>query len=225
MEHLIKGKNTSPALQISLAQDETIVTAPDRIFAAGGDIRITPFRKPGLLRQWASKLKGKTLDLDSIQAVHDNAWILLSPAPQTTVPQNGLAVLDFFIGTTHRTEIVMTQNTFLAAQSDIHIDAAEARDLRQLGESFKIDLWVLHGQGKAFITGTGAIEQIIVQPHQDLTIDAAYLLAWESSVTCTALKTSPFDVPDRKKDQRKILSIHGKGSIWIQTRPHTAQHE
>lgn len=220
MHHVIKGKNTAPVLKLSLQHNEYVIARVAQMIAAQGDIRITPFQKTGLLRNLADKFKGHTLDFDTIHATQDNVWLMLSaPARQT------LAVIDLYAGQTRNTEILVRQEHVIAAHQNIIPDVSLPRALRQIVDILATDIISLHvspqGDGAAFISGYGSIEHVLLQPQHDLCIDAAHLVAWDSTVTLHPVKTGsllPFGQTQDWGENRKLLQVHGSGSIWLQTR-------
>lgn len=221
MKHLIKSKNAAPALRITLQQGEYVIASPARLIAANDKIRIMPLQKSGMLRNWAEKLQGKALALDTIQAIHDDTWILLSTPPQT-----GLMTIDFFAGTTHQTMIFIREKSLLAASSDLVPETITARDIRNISEILQANLISLRGTGPAFITGHGAIEHILLQDDRDIYIDAAHLVAWEQHITCTAVKSGVLSLLNHAaagwEEHKTLLRLQGNGSVWVQTRAITS---
>ncbi len=192
----------------------------DRLIAASGDIHIGALQKTGLLRNLADKFKGKTLALNTIRAQDDSAWIMLATPPHT-----GLATLDLYAGINRQSEMFLRYDCFLAAHADIQLELATQRETKAIAEILSADILIAKGSGPLFLTGYGAVEQIILQPHQDLCIDSAHLLAWDSSVTCTPVKSGSFLPGGNNRqwsDQQTLVQLDGNGSVWLQTRRNTA---
>lgn len=216
MDHVIKGKNTAPVLKLTLAPNEYVIAMPERLIATGGDIRIAGLQKPGLLRNLADKFKGKTLSLNTIHAEDESAWIWLS-----TPLHCGLATIDMYASTTRQSEIFLREDCFLAADSHIRMELATHRDVKPISDILSTEILVANGSGPLFVTGYGAVEQILLQPHQDICIDSAHLVAWDSSVTCTQVKSGGLlsSGPTRIWGENKTLfQLQGNGSVWVQTR-------
>lgn len=216
MDHVIKGKNTSSLLKITLHQNEYVIADPENLIAAHGDVHIMPFQKPGFLRNLADKLKGNNLPLHIIRAETDLVWFLLA-----TPAQSSLTTIHLFQGKTRQSDLVIRQDKLLAAQQDLTPDGSLPRDIRQLGEWLDSDLLTLTGAGCVFIHGFGTIEQIMLQPDQELHLDAAHLIAWDQSVICHPVKSSAFlsigNTP-QWGEHKNLLRVSGSGSIWLQTR-------
>lgn len=220
MDHVIKGKNTSSALKLTVQPNEYVIADPAYLIATMGDMRITPFQKSGLLRQLADKFKNHTLPLHFIHASDDAeqpATRLFFAAPL----HSSLGTIDLYRGQKRQSEIILRQDHFLAASCNLVPDAAIPREMRSIGEWMQTNLITLSGDGTAFIHGLGSIEHITLQHDQDICVDAAHLIAWDSSVTCQIIKSGNFlslNHTPQWGEQKKLLRVFGGGSIWLQTR-------
>lgn len=220
MDHVIKGKNTAVTLKIMLAENERVIASPRHLIATSGDIRIAPLGEAGLLRHLAEKFKGKTLAFDTLQAIHDKAWVLLCP------PVNGaVTAVDLYPSATQDKEIFLRQDLFLAAQATIMPSATLPRHVQTLSDTLSTAFLSIKGKGPVFFCGHGAVETVQVNSDTPMRIDSAYLVAWDSDVTCAPVKAGLFTSKKPAQDWgegKNILEISGDGRIWLQTRTITS---
>jgi uncharacterized protein (AIM24 family) len=202
MHHTIKSGNAYGCLRVELKDGEFLYGQQKNICAFSDHIVFSIHKQPGFLRRLAGKFLGEHLGMDRISAIGGEGWVMLAP------PMVGaITGIDL-----HNKNIMVEQNAFLAASSDILTNGRIYQLAKNKFAHDNFQAIKFGGDGLVFLNSFGAVEIVTLLPEQAMRIHPDHLIAWDEQLV--------FDGLDRG-----FITVSGPGRLWLQTRSAQIFHD
>lgn len=206
-----------PFLHVSLTRGETIYCESDAMVMMESNLDLKGKMQGGLgsaiMRRFAN---GESFFQQHIEAVRGDGDCLLSP-----VLPGAMQVID--VG---QRQYMISDGAFVAASSKVDLKVRT----QSLGNALFADsggffITETAGNGQVVVSGFGSMNELVVEPGKDITIDNSHVVAWDSTlqykISVTTGQSAGFLgnlVNSVTSGEGVVLRFSGSGKVYICSR-------
>lgn len=210
MQSTITG-TTTPALNLTLTQGESLYAQSGAMLYMTGDIDMNTEMKGGLMGGLKRKvLSGESMFMTTFAAGNQGGTVgLASPYPGHIYP----------IELDGQREILAERGAFLASTDGVNVESAFQMKLAGFlgGEGFVLQK--LNGVGQAWVHGGGDFIEFDLQAGQELRVDTGCIVCFDASVSYDIQKTGGLKTMLTSGEGLFVAKLTGPGKVILQSMP------
>ncbi|AIY90069.1 TIGR00266 family protein [Geoglobus acetivorans] len=202
MKYEILSKPSYSLLKLVLDSGEEVIAETGAMVFMGG-VKLKTEMKGGLLGGLKRAIGGESFFVNRFVAEKDNAVLGLAP------PYQGDVVAVDVNGT-----LYAQSGAFLAGSPSLNI-TGKWGGARSFFAGEGMILLKIEGEGKAFLSSFGGIEELEVDG--EMVIDTGHIVAFESGLDFTISRSGGLKATILS-GEGLVAKFKGNGKVWIQTR-------
>ena len=210
MNYQILYQDAFPVVKCDLAQGESIKAESDAMVAMSGTLDVNGSMGGNLISGIARRvLAGESFFFQNIVASRGPGYVLLGhPIPG--------GIIDVDLDGSYNLRV--QKDGFLAATQGIQVDTA-IQNLAQ-GIFSREGFFVVNarGRGTVFLSSSGAIHAINLDPGEEAIVDNGHLVAWPDYMNYRIEKASNGWISSIMSGECLVCRFRGPGTVLIQTR-------
>ena len=198
-----------PAAEVTLNQDEQVVTQSGAMAWGDNDIEMTTNMEGGFLKSVGRMFSGASLMFVTHTAKRDNSKITFSSAFPGTIKE-------FKIDANH--EYYAQKSAFLVADPTVNVDATVNKKFWAGlfgGEGFVLQKFT--GEGSLLAEIDGSVQEIELKEGQSIKVETGHVALFESTVQYDVQTVKGFKNIFFGGEGLFLVTLSGPGKVWLQT--------
>ena len=198
-----------PAAEVTLNQDEQVVTQSGAMAWGDNDIEMTTDMEGGFLKSVGRMFSGASLMFVTHTAKRDNSKITFSSAFPGTIKE-------FNIDANH--EYYAQKSAFLVADPTVNVDATVNKKFWAGlfgGEGFVLQKFT--GEGSLLAEIDGSVQEIELKEGQSIKVETGHVALFESTVQYDVQTVKGFKNIFFGGEGLFLVTLSGPGKVWLQT--------
>lgn len=198
-----------PAAEVTLNQDEQVVTQSGAMAWGDNDIEMTTNMEGGFLKSVGRMFSGASLMFVTHTAKRDNSKITFSSAFPGTIKE-------FNIDANH--EYYAQKSAFLVADPTVNVDATVNKKFWAGlfgGEGFVLQKFT--GEGSLLAEIDGSVQEIELKEGQSIKVETGHVALFESTVQYDVQTVKGFKNIFFGGEGLFLVTLSGPGKVWLQT--------
>ena len=198
-----------PAAEVTLNQDEQVVTQSGAMAWGDNDIEMTTDMEGGFLKSVGRMFSGASLIFVTHTEKRDNSKITFSSAFPGTIKE-------FNIDANH--EYYAQKSAFLVADPTVNVDATVNKKFWAGlfgGEGFVLQKFT--GEGSLLAEIDGSVQEIELKEGQSIKVETGHVALFESTVQYDVQTVKGFKNIFFGGEGLFLVTLSGPGKVWLQT--------